>query len=200
MSQATIYRVGSMKPAEDVTPDLQEFLERFDSYCPAGRTPRTKALFASPNLEQHSRWVIGVSLLHFGDYTKSHAITVNPDTTYIYPISAYEDASARETESYIKRYWAAGMTLTQYLEEHEGINTPSTGEWEILFTEKDIIEVSAINNKKVLENSSESRKEQVMRLLFPKMYRKYIDNYLPQESKEAVSKQAALYMNYVNSI
>lgn len=176
MSEASIYRVGAMQPAQDTAPELQEFLMHFDSLRPAGRTGRIGSMFASPNLKQHSRWVIGVSFLRFGDYTTSSEVTVNPETTYIYPISAYESASAYDErqpelrDKAIKLYWDAGMTLAQYIKEHEGNDTPRTGEWEILFTQDDVISVSEVSNKTVVIESADHRREEIMRLLFPKAY------------------------------
>lgn len=105
--KAKVYRIGELKPRESHFEHLQSVLRDFAKTTPPGRVARHEGLFASPDLQSHGRWVLGVGR------GESHELSVNPHEVYIYPVELYEEASMaqldrdyEEFERLAQEYWA----------------------------------------------------------------------------------------------
>ena len=160
----TVYRVGPLTPKETHFSELQQLLQDFAATTPPGRTGRHEGLFASPDLQSHGRWVLGVQHSH-GDQT-SHELVVNPDECYVYPVELYEEASfeqykmrAYNTDDIkfreaAERYWNSGITLTEWRERYHH-NPPEPGTWEVIIPTTGILSQKPVSNKRIIENSAE---------------------------------------------
>lgn len=158
----TVYRVGSLTPQETHFNDLNQLLQDFAATTPPGRPGRHDGLFASPDLQSHGRWVLGVRYGR-GDQT-SHELVVNPDECYVYPVELYEAASSaqykmrayntddRKFREAAEKYWAAGVTLTQWRELNQK-HPYEPGTWEILIPKNGILSHKPVSNKRIIENS-----------------------------------------------
>lgn len=144
-----VYRAGDLTPPETYFPDLDQFLTKIDRFAPEGRQTRRGAIFASPDMRSHGRWINGVT------NKTSHEITVNPDEVYVYSVEAYENASARDyapdVEDRMKAFWATGMTLTNW-NKWAKENKPERGSWEIIMPPSSIISAKTVSNKFIIEN------------------------------------------------
>lgn len=150
-----IYRIGALEPpVAHGLGDLRETEAFLDSYAPDGRQLRAGALFASPDLASHGRWVRG------SKEAPSHELTVNPDEVYIYPIDTYEAASSwhgmgskEKAEAAAQEYWDSGMTLTQW-NEWSATTSLLRGSWEILLPPSAILGNREMSNRRIIENAS----------------------------------------------
>ena len=161
----SVYRAGRMRPAsaEESFEDLERVKKLFDDRAPEGRQKRSGALFASPDLKSHSRWVgsSGPASL------TSHEFKVDANNVYIYNVNLYENASyTDESESIetvnkmIDDYWNSGMTLAQWhqmSEEEKG----DYGSWEILLPSDREYKTKKVPNKTVITESDPSLSNQL---------------------------------------
>lgn len=152
-----IFRIGSLEPqAKAAFEDLDSVLSFMDRHAPEGRMSRRGALFASPDLASHGRWVRGT------DSGDSHELTVDPDSVYIYPIGLYESASmsfangeTERAEEEAREYWESGMTLTEW-REWSSTTELERGTWEILLPSSAIIGSKPVSNRRVIENATDA--------------------------------------------
>jgi len=152
-----IFRIGSLEPqSSPAFEDLDSVLGFMDQHAPDGRLPRRGALFASPDLASHGRWVRGT------DSGDSHELTVDPDSVYIYPVKTYESASMSFANGELKRaedeareYWDSGMTLTEW-NEWSSTTELERGSWEILLPPNAIISSKPVSNRRIIENATDS--------------------------------------------
>lgn len=152
-----IFRIGALEPqAKAAFEELDSVLGFMDRHVPEGRMSRRGALFASPDLASHGRWVRGT------DSGESHELTVDPDSVYIYPVKIYESASMSFANGEIERaeeeareYWASGMTLTEW-NEWSSTTELERGTWEVLFPPSAIIGSKPVSNRRVIENATDT--------------------------------------------
>lgn len=182
-----VFRIGPLEPQEKHFDDLQKLIEDFETTTPPGRQGRGGALFASPDLASHSRWVLGVSR-NAGD---SNELTVNPNTTYVYPIGVYEDASHAQSNGKMdefrdraKEYWDSGMTLTEWHQWAKQAK-PESGTWEVLVPPSAVQNVKPVSNRRIIENADEKRRREVNWRLEPRRASKGL-----MWSKEPVNEEA----------
>jgi hypothetical protein len=163
-----VYRIGSLEPQQQARfEDLGKAIAALDQYCPEGRQPRGGALFASPDLESHGRWVRGVRK------GESHELTVNPDEVYIYPVALYEEASqlvdsglVREDErparlkAAVEAFWVSGMTLTEWREWRTTTDVPH-GSWELLLPPTAVMSAKPVSNRRIIEHAHEDDASQL---------------------------------------
>lgn len=147
-SYGKVFRVGDLEAPSEYFEDLDNIITYMDSFAPEGRTKRRGAIFASPSLTDHMRWVKG------GDGKQSKELTVNPDRVYVYPVEIYERASldqsfGRNAEEIAREYWNSGMTLSEYRSWAEK-NNPAPGSWEILIDPKDVVDNRNVSAKRLL--------------------------------------------------
>lgn len=168
-----IYRTGSMSIPETHFGELNNFLNVFDKNAPEGRQTRRGALFASPDIQSHGRWVQGVAR---DVATENHELIVDPDTVYVYSVDLYEESSYQydrfgsDSENFheaCKKFWDSGMTLTEW-KEWAKTNKPERGSWEIILPESAVIKKRTMRNKEIIENISEEDRESVNWILEPK--------------------------------
>lgn len=166
-----VYRVGSMTPPEKHGFDgMDEKIAKIDSFAPEGRQGRAGAIFASPDLASHSRWVKGVSLAGV-DTTQNHEITVDPEKVYVYSVEAYERASSdlfgrEEQEKRIKDFWESGKKLSDYSEWAKE-NNPAPGTYELLLSTDSAVSIKPLSPTAILKAAPEHQVIDVQRELFP---------------------------------
>lgn len=167
-----VFRVGSLEAPQSYFPDLERLLDLFDKFTPEGRHPRKGALFASPDMDSHFRWVKGNDFAR-GD-TSSHELTVNPDTVYVYPIDIYEAASSAESMGRMseftkltEEYWKSGMTLREW-QAWSAKTNPKPGTWEILLPPHEVKTVRPVSNRRIIESAPESTARELNWILEPR--------------------------------
>lgn len=167
-----VYRVGALEAPVKHFEDLAEVVRLFDEATPEGRQGRAGAIFASPDLDSHMRWVKGSNLTR-GD-TTSHEITVDPNTVYVYPIEVYERASHSEQRNNLdefnairKEYWESGMTLADW-RAWAAKAKPLPGTWELLLPTEAIQQAKPMSNKRIIEAAPEKVANEINWILEPR--------------------------------
>lgn len=167
-----VYRVGSLEAPTKHFDDLAQVVKLFDEFVPEGRQGRAGAIFASPDLDSHMRWVKGSNLTR-GD-TTSHEITVDPNAVYVYPIEVYERASHSEQREQVeqfeelrKEYWETGMTLTDW-RAWAAKAKPKPGTWELLLPPQAIQQAKPMSNRRVIEAAPENVANEINWALEPR--------------------------------
>lgn len=167
-----VYRVGSMTPPEKHGFDgMDERIAKIDSFAPEGRQGRAGAIFASPDLASHSRWIKGVSFAGV-DATQNHEITVDPEKVYVYSVEAYERASSdlfvrpEEVDKRIKGFWESGRTLSEHTEWAKA-NNPAPGTYELLLSADSVVSTKPLSPTAILKAAPEHQVIDVQRELFP---------------------------------
>lgn len=157
-----IYRHGQLSPAA-YQGEIKEYAERADAVRPAGRLGREGSLYASPSIQGVTRWTRGnlmMSSLRFPD-PETYELTINPNTAYVYSIEKWEDYSWRGADP--KDYWDSGVLLKDYLDHPEQYDDK---EWEVLFTEEDILDVTRLSKQKLVNSiEDEYDKNELERIL-----------------------------------
>ncbi len=164
-----IFRVGELEPQDRPSfEELARVLEFMDGEAPEGRTGRMGALFASPDMASHGRWVRG------SEPATSYELTVDPDSVYIYPIKIYEDASLSFVSGRLDRareeaqeYWESGMTLTEWREWSSTLEL-ERGSWEILLPASAIQAARPMSNRRIIENVNEEDADEINWKLEPR--------------------------------
>lgn len=85
-----VYRTGLLTGSNGGA--SESFVKLADSVRPEGRTARDEAIFSSPSLAGNVRWFAALAQSHNADLSVSE-VKVDPDSTYIYNIDAWEDYS-----------------------------------------------------------------------------------------------------------
>lgn len=167
-----VFRIGSLDATEAHFSDLKNLIERFDSATPPGRQTRAGALFASPDLLSHMRWV--KSFQFSKTRANSHELTVNPQEVFVYPIDIYEDASVAEGmgrdgefEKLCKEYWDSGMTLSEWRVWAEKAK-PGAGTWEVLLPPSAITKTKPVSSRRIIENAPEDMARELNWVLEPR--------------------------------
>ncbi len=165
-----VFRIGALEPKKAHFPDLQKLMDDFEITTPEGRMGRAGALFASPDLASHSRWVLGVPR----DAGDSHELMVDPNTTYVYPIELYENASSAQADGKMdefkklaQEYWDSGMLLAEW-HSWAAKAKPDSGTWEVLVPPTAIRSIKPVSNRRVIENADISRRREVNWRLEPR--------------------------------
>jgi len=181
IKKTKVYRVGSLNPPETHFSDLNNFLEVVDSYKPEGRQGRSGAIFASPDMVSHSRWILGSRNNKHEEALDSHEITIDENSVYIYNVEPYETASTYEgiygsdSEKFktkVKEFWDSGMTLADW-KDWAKENNPEPGSWEIIMPNSSIISAKKMSNKRVIESiDDDSKASEINSVLEPERYRK----------------------------
>lgn len=134
---ATVYRAGEPTPPTERGVEKAVYAHA-DRYAPPGRQGRTSGVFASPTLGGVARWVKGISDVYPRVDVRVRKIVINPDTTYIYPVNAWErvswfsgEWSERNTEE-ARNYWASGVTLTEWVNRVKAGEKLNPADWEML--------------------------------------------------------------------
>lgn len=135
---ATVYRVGVPTPPVERGVEAASYLNT-DRHLPEGRQGRTDGVFASPTLGSAARWVKGISGGTKVLDVRVRRLTVNPDTTYIYPLRAWErlsnsyfDQWTPRHEEQAKEYWKTGITLTEWVNRVKAGEHMDPHDWEML--------------------------------------------------------------------
>ncbi len=159
--KAKVYRIGPLKPQEKHFDDLSTLLKTFEETTPEGRPGRHNGLFASPDLESHGRWVLGIGGMGGNHDLTSHELTVNPDEVYVYPIELYEIASSHQSwgrmdkfKEAAKEYWDSGLTLTEW-KRWAAEAKPNPGTWEIIIPAEAELNPKPVSNRRIIENAAE---------------------------------------------
>lgn len=167
-----IYRIGTLEPQTLYFADLDKIVKVFDNLAPEGRQSREGALFASPDMASHLRWVKGAE--HGRGDKESRELSVDPRNVYVYPISVYERASLAEMNGRLeefqkitKEYWDSGMTLTEWRAWAKHASPPA-GEWEILLPPTEIIDVKPVSSRRMIEAAPKDQAKEINWILEPK--------------------------------
>lgn len=129
----SVYRAGVPQAPSARTIEKESYLTA-DSHAPEGRQGRMSAVFASPTMHGVTAWVRGTSSV-VSDWGVRE-IRVNPDEVYVYSVRAWEKASREEANrDSSKKYWATGITLTEWNEKLRSDPQLDPQEWELLIGE-----------------------------------------------------------------
>lgn len=181
----SVFRVGLLEPSKPHFLDLLRLVKAFDQFVPEGRQKREGAIFASPDMKSHLRWIKGSSLS--GQALDSHEISINPNQVYVYPVDIYEGASVAESQGFLtefealtKEYWESGMNLTEW--RAWAIKaSPQPGSWELLIPEAAIESSRAVSSRRIIESADDDNAREINWLLEPrraskgKIWRKNLD-------------------------
>lgn len=172
--RGSVYRIGSLTPATLHFADLEQMIRKMDEARPEGRQGRAGALFASPDMDSHMRWVKGANLGRRGKVTDSHELYVDPNNTYVYPIDVYEEASLAESngrleefEKLRKEYWDSGMTLVEWRRWSEKAK-PDAGTWEVLLPAESIQSSRIMSSRRIIEAAPENMAKEINWILEPR--------------------------------
>lgn len=181
VKKTKVYRVGSLTPPESHFSDLNDFLATVDSYKPEGRQGRYGAIFASPDMSSHSRWILGSQDNKHEEALDSHEITVDENSVYVYDVKLYENSSrfeerfGKDSEKFkeeVKKFWESGMTLADW-KDWAKENNPEPGSWEIIMPNSSIISAKKMSNKRIIENIDDDNKaSEINSILEPKRFQK----------------------------
>lgn len=161
MKKAKVFRIGPLEPRKQHFDELQEVLNDFEETTPEGRVGRAQGLFASPDIQSHGRWVLGIGDISKEDIT-SREFSVDPNAVYVYPVELYEIASDaqrnKSREEFLaaaKEYWDSGMTLAQWHAWSERVK-PEPGTWEVIVPPELVENPRPVSNKRIIENATEN--------------------------------------------
>lgn len=181
IKKTKVYRVGTLTPPESHFSDLNDFLTTVDSYKPEGRQGRYGAIFASPDMSSHSRWILGSRDNKHEEALDSHEITVDENSVYVYDVKLYENSSrfeerfGKDSEKFkeeVKKFWESGMTLADW-KDWAKENNPEPGSWEIIMPNSSIISAKKMSNKRIIENIEDDNKaSEINSILEPKRFQK----------------------------
>lgn len=133
----TVYRAGDFNPPAERGVESPSYLF-VDGFAPEGRQGRNTGVFAAPSLGGVARWVDGISSVYQRVDVRVRAVNVNPDTTYIYSVQAWEKASSGfdfggdRAASNAKAYWDSGMTLMEWESRVRAGENLDPTQWEML--------------------------------------------------------------------
>lgn len=144
--QAKVYRSGIIAAPAVRGVEAISFAAA-DAVRPNGRQGRMDGIFASPNLKGVVRWAhLNSGIANYED-PFVREITVDPDAVYVYSVHAWE--RMRWTVGMYERYWATGITLTEYLTT-DIWRKRNPADWEILLGTNDIQSVREIPDEELL--------------------------------------------------
>lgn len=143
--KAKVYRSGTVEAPAAHGVEAESYTIA-DALRPEGRQGRIGAIFASPNLQGVARWAYSKAGFISCIDPFVREITVDPDTVYVYSISAWERGSWR-TGDYTE-YWATGMTLTEWLKNEENYDPT---DWELLLSPENVQAVKPVSDKRLLK-------------------------------------------------
>jgi hypothetical protein len=150
--EVKVYRSGIVEAPAMRGGEARSFAEA-DALRPADRQGRTDGIFASPSLKGVARWAhLNSGIVSYED-PFVREITVDPDTVFVYSVSAWE--RIRWNLGTYERYWATGHTLTEYLDTKDW-KWRNDSEWELLLSADDIRSVREVPDEELLtacENS-----------------------------------------------
>ncbi|MBC9704841.1 MAG: hypothetical protein H9W81_07675 [Enterococcus sp.] len=138
-----VYRSGVVATPAQRGVEAGSFLAA-DAVKPAGRQGRSTAIFASPSLRGVLRWLYSNTTITSVADPFVKELKVNPDTVWVYDITAWEKASSTET---YEPYWESGMTLTEWLANADQLDP---AEWELLLGADDIVSIKPVSDKRAL--------------------------------------------------
>lgn len=124
---ASVFRTGLLTPAPDAGPATQD-THRVDALAPTGRQTRLGALYAAPTLDAAARWARSAALL--GSDATVHELRVPAETTFIYPVHAWETISWHDGP--VEGYWATGIPLSRWLTTATANDPAQAQDWEVL--------------------------------------------------------------------
>lgn len=169
-----VFRIGSLEPPEAHFEDLKQLVVAFDKGTPEGRQGRAGALFASPDMKSHMRWVKGSNFGSSEHSSESHELSLDPNSVYVYPIGVYEDASLAESngkleafEELREEYWASGLTLTDW-RAWAAKASPQPGTWEVLLPPAAIQSSRTVSSRRIIEEAPESMAREINWILEPR--------------------------------
>lgn len=171
-----VYRAGSLVPPESHFEDLEKLIEVMDAYKPDGVQGRKGGIFASIDMNAHSRWLPAMRDNNHEDAMNSHEITVDANRVYVYSVESYEYASSiqymyandeEKIREAVESFWNSGVTLAEWKEKapKEGWNSR---DWEILMPATAIMKARKMSNKEVIEKSPDDRASEINWLLEPR--------------------------------
>lgn len=141
-----VYRSGNVAAPATRGVEAHSYLAA-DTVKPAGRQGRTDAIFAAPNLDGVLRWVRSGAFMDYLD-PFARELTVDPDTVHVYSFEAWEEASS--WDSNYEKYWATGVTLTEWLANADSYDPR---EWELLLAATDIVSVKPVSDVRLVKAS-----------------------------------------------
>lgn len=149
--KVSVYRAGSTEPGE-LLGESQFYGDTADYYRPEGHPPRHGSLFASATPKGFSRWFYARSVGITEEENYPVEMIVDPNTTYVYSISAWEDTSWRGAPP--EHFWKTGMLLSRYnqLKEEKGFKDDY---WEVIVPPFDVISAKEMSKQKVKKISQE---------------------------------------------
>lgn len=161
--------VSVFRSGEVVVPQTRgveaEVYAAADALRPEGRPGRTHSLYASPSLFGVGRWVRGNRWASSERDINVRELRVDPDTTYVYSVKAWERASwsidEDKRDALYRAFWDSGMTLRQWYER--GIDDGS--EWELLIDPADVKAVKRVSGKRAAEAAGSLFKSEVAYIL-----------------------------------
>ena len=161
LKKVSVYRAGNTQPGE-LLGESQFYGDTADYYRPEGHPPRHGSLFASTSPKGFSRWFFARSMGATESENYPVEMTVDPNTTYVYNIGAWEDTSWNGAPP--EHFWKTGMLLSRYnqLKEEKGFKDD---EWEVIVPPFDVIsakEMSAQKVKKISQETDEDAKKRMM--------------------------------------
>ena len=159
--KVSVYRAGDTEPGE-LLGESQFYGDTADYYRPEGHPPRHGSLFASTSPKGFSRWFYARSMGVTGSKNYPVEMTVDPNTTYVYNIGAWEGTSWYGAPP--EHFWKTGMLLSRYnqLKEEKGF---TDDEWEVIVPPFDVIsakEMSAQKVKKISQEIDENAQQRIV--------------------------------------
>lgn len=143
--KTTVYRSGVVEAPTNRGAELAAYATA-DSVRPADRQGRNDCIFASPNLNGVARWAYSNSSIMSLADPFVREITVDSDSVFVYSVNAWESCSVHDNN--FEKYWATGVTLTEWLTNSESYD-PS--EWELLLNVADVITVKNVSDRRLLK-------------------------------------------------
>lgn len=172
--QDKVFRIGALEAPELHFADLAKLVKQFDETTPENRQGRVGAIFASPDMQSHMRWVKGANMGSRKLSAESHELSIDPNSVYVYPIGVYEAASLAESNGELEEfqklredYWASGMTLTQWRSWATKAK-PKPGEWEVLLAPETIKSSKTVSSKRIIEAAPDEIAREINWILEPR--------------------------------
>ena len=160
VAKAKVYRNGALTPAV-YKGEVLAYAEKADALKPEGRAGRLDSLYASPDLKGALRWVrANLMDTHNRPDPETYELRLNANTTYVYSIKAWEEYSWHGQPA--EDYWNSGVLLKDYLANPDDYDSK---EWEVLFSEKDIINATRVSKKRLVSNANEGYEQDELKTL-----------------------------------
>lgn len=146
---------------------------------------------------------MGLGIGNSQSVSESYEITIDANSTYIYDVEKYEEASyierryghdSEQFKNAAKEFWDSGMILSDW-QDWAKENKPESGSWEIIAPYENVLSKKKIPNRTIIENADEDRRSEVNHLLEPTRAQKRLIWRKKDVSDEQLSQIHELALN-----